>query len=276
MTKKNLQLHFTTGEFARLCNVSKHTLFHYDQIGIFSPEIKIDNGYRYYSVAQIEVFNVISVLKELDMPLKEIKDYLDKRSPEELIILLEKEADLIDKKIIQLQRMKLLIKGKAEITRAACKIDPNKIVLETVEKEFLVMTPATNSSSAKKIAVSLAEHINFCEYHQIYSPYSIGGTLSLENIINENYANYTCFYTKIEDEKKDAQVTIKDEGIYLIAYHKGGYYTTDLTYKKILNYISQNKLTIKSCFYEDALLDELSVKGYSQYSLKISVMIAPK
>ena len=31
------QGHFTTGEFARLCGVSKHTLCLYDELGVFSP-----------------------------------------------------------------------------------------------------------------------------------------------------------------------------------------------------------------------------------------------
>lgn len=76
---KNPQ-YLTTGEFARLCGVSKHTLFHYDELGVFSPAVKAENGYRYYSMAQIDVFFVISTLKELDIPLREIKAYLDRRS----------------------------------------------------------------------------------------------------------------------------------------------------------------------------------------------------
>ena len=36
-----------TGDFARLCGTNKRTLIHYDEIGLFSPEIKGENGYRY-------------------------------------------------------------------------------------------------------------------------------------------------------------------------------------------------------------------------------------
>ena len=32
---------------ARLCGVTKHTLFHYHQIGVFSPAVTGENGYRY-------------------------------------------------------------------------------------------------------------------------------------------------------------------------------------------------------------------------------------
>ncbi|MFE4512310.1 MerR family DNA-binding transcriptional regulator, partial [Bacillus subtilis] len=46
---EDVKKYFTTGEFSKLCRVKKQTLFHYDEIGLFSPEIKKENGYRYYS-----------------------------------------------------------------------------------------------------------------------------------------------------------------------------------------------------------------------------------
>ena len=76
---------FTTGEFAALCGVTKHTLFHYDALGILSPARVGENGYRYYAPQQLEVFHVIETLRELDMPLSEIRAYLDRRSPGELV-----------------------------------------------------------------------------------------------------------------------------------------------------------------------------------------------
>ncbi len=96
--KFNPNTHLTTGDFAKLCGVTKHTLFHYDEVGVFSPDVVDLNGYRYYSVVQIEVFQVIKMLKDVGMPLKEIKSYLDNRSPKNLIeILKQKEIDIKNK-----------------------------------------------------------------------------------------------------------------------------------------------------------------------------------
>ena len=53
-------LYMTTGEFAALMGVSKHTLFHYDDIGLFSPEYVAENGYRMYSRYQLETLDEIS------------------------------------------------------------------------------------------------------------------------------------------------------------------------------------------------------------------------
>ena len=40
----NLKRYFKTGEFAKLCHIKKQTLFHYDDIGLLSPEIKTEKG----------------------------------------------------------------------------------------------------------------------------------------------------------------------------------------------------------------------------------------
>ena len=71
--EKKSELYFTTGEFARILGVRKHTLFHYDEIGLFSPALKEENGYRYYFVWQMDMFEVIRALQKLGMSLGEIK-----------------------------------------------------------------------------------------------------------------------------------------------------------------------------------------------------------
>ena len=73
-------MYLTTGEFAKVVGVIKHTLFHYDKIGLFSPEVKLANDYRYYTVQQLDLFEVISILRELEMSLSDIKQYIEKKS----------------------------------------------------------------------------------------------------------------------------------------------------------------------------------------------------
>ena len=43
---KSKKTYFTTGEFAKIFDVKKQTLFHYDSCGIFKPDIIGENGYR--------------------------------------------------------------------------------------------------------------------------------------------------------------------------------------------------------------------------------------
>lgn len=105
-----MKQYITTGEFAKLWGIKKQTLFHYDDIGIFQPIIKQENGYRYYSYQQFEVFGVITALKELGMSLKEIKAYLDSRSPENLSQLFLQKIEDIDREIEYLKKIKHFMK----------------------------------------------------------------------------------------------------------------------------------------------------------------------
>lgn len=89
--------YFTTSEFAKVCGVTKHTLFHYDEIGILKPEIVKENGYRYYSYKQFYTFDIIAVLKGTGTPLNEIKEYIqDQNTLHFLSMLKQKQLQLVD------------------------------------------------------------------------------------------------------------------------------------------------------------------------------------
>ena len=60
-------------EMARLARINPRTLHYYDEIGLFQPNSKDENGYRYYSLDQLLDLGLILSLKELSMPLKRSK-----------------------------------------------------------------------------------------------------------------------------------------------------------------------------------------------------------
>ena len=49
----------TTGEFAKICNVKKHTLFHYDDIGLLKPDYYDENGFILFYIYDERVRYVI-------------------------------------------------------------------------------------------------------------------------------------------------------------------------------------------------------------------------
>ena len=49
MPEKENVSRLRAADFARLCGTNKRTLHHYDQIGLFAPALRGENGYRYYS-----------------------------------------------------------------------------------------------------------------------------------------------------------------------------------------------------------------------------------
>ena len=65
--------YLSTGEFAKIMNTTKETLFHYEEMGIFYPDHVGKNGYRYYSIHQTDSLDMIMMLRDFGVPLKEIK-----------------------------------------------------------------------------------------------------------------------------------------------------------------------------------------------------------
>lgn len=65
------------GEFSSICKVSAKALRYYAEIGLILPaEINPENGYRYYSIEQLETMLFINRLKSYNFSLDEIKTIL--------------------------------------------------------------------------------------------------------------------------------------------------------------------------------------------------------
>lgn len=272
MIEKN-KIHFTTGEFAKILGVSKHTLFHYDKIGIFSPEFKGENEYRYYSAFQVEPFFVICSLKELGMSLNEIKTYLDKKNPQALTILLLAQNKKIDAEINKLIAIKELVSHKIKLTESVFDINTEKIYISKENKELLFLTATPPNIDADNVTLSFANHIKRCNENHIIAPFSVGQMLSTQCICEGLYDSYSYFYTKISSKLSDHHTYSKKEGHYLTAYHTTGYPSINKTYLKMLNFAKENDLLLDDYFFEDVILDELSVDGYENFTIKLSVLI---
>jgi DNA-binding transcriptional MerR regulator len=72
----------TIGEFSRLTHLSVRTLRRYHDAGLLVPAtVDAATGYRSYDAAQIPTAQVIHRLRELDVPLAEVRRILDTRDP---------------------------------------------------------------------------------------------------------------------------------------------------------------------------------------------------
>lgn len=82
------------GELSRLTGVSVRALRHYDSIGLLRPMGTTEAGYRQYDDEALKRLYVILLLRELGMPLKEIRQRLDDRDFDALAALDEQIARL--------------------------------------------------------------------------------------------------------------------------------------------------------------------------------------
>ena len=67
----------TVNEVSKLTGVSARTLHYYDTIGLLKPAQMTESGYRLYDDAALERLQSILLFRELQFPLKEIRNILD-------------------------------------------------------------------------------------------------------------------------------------------------------------------------------------------------------
>lgn len=66
------------GEFSRMTFLSVKTLRHYHETGLLAPaRIDPSSGYRYYDVSQVTTAQVIRRFRDLDLPIEQLRTFLD-------------------------------------------------------------------------------------------------------------------------------------------------------------------------------------------------------
>lgn len=139
MKKRNIPL--TISQFAKLHNINRRTLHYYDDIGIFSPNIRGENGYRYYNLSQSMDFEYIRMLKDINMSIDEIREYIKYPSAEKFLLLANQKEEEIDKQIKILKQIKKTIHTQREQIIECNNIEDTTIKLIDCTQEKILYLP---------------------------------------------------------------------------------------------------------------------------------------
>ena len=90
----------TVNEVSKLTGVSIRTLRYYDKIGLLKPTEYTESGYRLYDDAALERLQQILLFRELEFPLKDIKDIVT-RSDFDKKLALDQQIELLELKNVQ-------------------------------------------------------------------------------------------------------------------------------------------------------------------------------
>ena len=85
-------------EFAKLTGVTVRTLHHYDRLGLLTPAARSQAGYRIYGESDLARLEQIVVLKFLGLPLKQIRDLLDRKALDLVEVLRLQKGALLEKR----------------------------------------------------------------------------------------------------------------------------------------------------------------------------------
>lgn len=260
---------FTAGQFAKLHNINKRTLHYYDDIGLFSPIYKGENGYRYYTYQQSPSLEMLLTLREIGMSIEEINSYLKNRSPEAFKEIVQDKTTEIDKKIKRLGEIKKFFKEKESQLELCEGQNLDKIDIVELPQEYLLLSESITGELDDKDFAVLIEHMQSLDEHRIFKSY--GSMMSVEKILSSNYEDYDCFYTRLKKPSGKEKFFKKPKGKYIRAFCKGDFEQLPDIYKRIRMYAEENGLTLKGYSYEEGV-NEIAISSIDEYITQITIL----
>lgn len=270
----------STGEFARMCNVSRELLVHYDKIGLLKPQAVSENGYRYYSLRQLYLFDVIRFFIDTGMSTKEVRDYLENRSTDlflstiqDGIDALQRQRDLLDARIGMMEKMRYL-------TQRATSFPKGQVQLTFWDDVCLLATPVRSRERTQgAYAAAVSEHSDFCRNVAGTSKFPLGRIVDIPDADEPRRFYYTHLVTWISPPDRRMRPALagrlisKPKGTYAVILHQGGTSSAWRSYASLLGYLDKEGFTPQGPIYEMDMNSYLMSDSTDDYLLHISVRV---
>lgn len=141
MNKKNELL--SIGELAKISDASIKSLRYYEKIGILTPAyVNPESGYRYYSLSQLHIVEVIQICVELNIPLKDLDKFINPNQSINYSALLDYGEKLAEKKIQTIQKgLEFIHLAQEEVTRVDKYKDRKKPYTRSIPEKLFYVLP---------------------------------------------------------------------------------------------------------------------------------------
>ncbi|AGY74927.1 MerR family transcriptional regulator [Clostridium autoethanogenum] len=260
----------TIGAFSKLSGINRKNLIYYDNVGILKPVFVKKNGYRYYSYSQLDEVSIILALKDLDIPLKKIKNYMENVSPHNLINLITDQKQKILEELNRLNQMNYIIEQRTSNIPVISNISCDKIFLENCKQELLFLGPEMKFD-IDNFEEDFISFIDYSKSKKLVYGYPLGVYLNYDGAIEDSIKTYRYFY-KVS-QNVNVEKIIKPAGLYVITYDNS-YLAEDMkNFDKLNEFIENNHLNICGNVYIENMSDEIITKNPNKYYSKISVKV---
>lgn len=273
---KNKQDLFSTGELAKLCNISRKTLLFYDNLGLIVPAlIDKDNGYRYYARRQLNTLELIITLRNINVPLADIEKYLKHKSAQNYEQLLVNQDKLIEKSIYSLMQMRQELEFQIKAIQSISNIIFDKFIIDQEEEEYLFlsnMLPKNNTMKSRNKTYGL--HFSELQKYMNLTNYMTGYVIDYPTIVEQHEIYIKNFYHHISHKIDTDKLFIKPKGKYLILYSKGIF----CSYGKekiflMQKYIEEQQLKAKGDFLVTQVKNYWITNIAEEYITKIMIQL---
>jgi DNA-binding transcriptional MerR regulator len=247
------------GDFSRMTHLSIKALRHYHDLGVLVPaEVDPSTGYRFYTVDQVPVAQVVRRFRDLGMPLEDIKAVLQSSDP-------AARNDVIVAHLDRMQTQLSQIQGTVTSLRALLEGPPSPV-------------PVKHRTVPATMALAIAERVTmadleawwtdaFDELHAAIGAAGVvagvGGGLYPGELFEVEVADIVAFLPvpilgPVKGTKRAEVIEIPAAEL-AVAVHHGPFAELDRTYAAVGTYIVERELGVDGPIREYYLDDDIEV-----------------
>ena len=257
-------------EFSDLTGITQSKLRYYDEIELFQPVMRADNGYRYYSAPQTIAVNSLNVMHSMNIPVRKFSSLKKERTPKQILELLQKHELELNQELYKLQQAYSIIHTYCDLIREGMQADEQAISRSWMDSAPIELG-SQNDFSDGFFYDSFFRFIRQMADRNINPAFPAGGFYEDMDAFIGAPGRPTRYFVHFPEgrEKREA-------GEYLVGYARGYYGEIGDLPQRLKSYAEENGIAVTGPVFEAYLHDEVSVGDPNQFLIQASVLIKTK
>lgn len=265
----------TIGQFAALHGINKKTLMWYDEIGLFHPSlIHPENGYRYYSYYQSAILETILLLREMDVPIDEIRAFMGNRSAASMKQLLQEKINDLDRSMAHLRAVRKTLSYHCQNMQTLLTMDLSEISIVQKKERSLVTVDIHPDTAFDKQAEMITAEMKKYQLRRLHDA-SYGTMIAVDSLQIGNFEDYSKLFIEIPFPIKKDGLHIQPAGDYVRAFYKDATESPVLCYQKIFEYVREHGLALSGFSYE-VIINENVIDRAADALVQIEIPVKSK
>lgn len=257
-------------EFGKIVDIDRKTLIYYDQINLFTPWIKKENGYRLYHPSQVYELCIIMALADAGLSLNEIKPYTKNRNPDGITAVFKKQIPKLKNRLRHIESVIDMMEQRIKAAENFATLQINKVEISHYSESYLYLGLPLEIDKSSAYDENWNQFFIDCYQKNISKVYLVGFLIAKENIMKNQADIAKCFAFHVNDPQRANHIL--PSGTYAIMYCNK-LYATNIDYQTARSQIEDLGYRIIGDSFEEGIIDDVMSLDNSRFVCKLQIPV---
>lgn len=268
--------YFSIGDLSKLYDIPIKTLRYYDEIGLLKPaKVDENSNYRYYTVEQFILVDLIKNSKLMGMPLADIENLVScELTIDRIEQVVNDQIEQYQMQIDKIVKIQNSMKRYVNTIHKTKEIPQGKIVILHEKERYCYRYPY-RSSDVQETEIHLRKAFLDAESsrNDVYPIF--GAVCSWNRYTRAGIIEYLDIRQYLDEPQDVKNTVVIPKGQYVSIIFDEPAYGKDKYYQIMKKYIEDHQLKVIGDFNETWLVPRLNLEQQESTLLRLDIMIEP-